>query len=128
VISLQPKPKRKKRGLSKEDVLSSHFFKWLFYTHKELFEVAHHVANEGKRKPHMAKILGIKAGIPDIFIPHPYHIYHGLYIELKIHPNEPTDSQLAMIEKLRKRRYMCRVCYTLDETMDAVNDYLLSGG
>lgn len=118
----------KAKRLSPELVLTSQFFKWVFYTYKKLFPVTFHIANEGKRARHIAAMMGLKAGVPDIFCAYPHGAYHGLFIELKIHPNKPSEAQLAMIELLDRNGYKCRICYTLDEAMSAVEDYLLQGG
>ena len=122
----EDKPKRRK-AKTPELVLTSQFFKWLFYQHKSVFEVAFHIANEGKRSAHIAAHMGIKAGIPDICIAYPTKAANGLYLELKIKHNKPTTPQIHMMEKLRAKGYVCNVCYTLDECIKAVTDYLQGG-
>jgi hypothetical protein len=124
VISLKP---RRRKAKSPELVLTSQFFKWLFYQHRSVHEVSFHIANEGKRSRHIAALMGIKAGIPDVCIAWPTKIHHGLYVELKIKPNKPTESQTLMMGRLTLLGYMCCVCYTLDEAMMAVEDYLKGG-
>jgi hypothetical protein len=120
--------KGKRKTLTPELVLTSQFFKWLFYTCKKQFPVTFHIANEGKRARHIAAMMGLKAGVPDIFMAYPIGPYSGLFIELKIKPNKPSEAQLIMMGQLEGNGYRCHICYTLDEAMDAVNDYLLSGG
>lgn len=46
----------------------------------------YHIPNGGQRSKSEAarfKAAGVRAGVPDIFLPCPRSRYHGLYIELK---------------------------------------------
>jgi hypothetical protein len=118
--------KKKKRG-NPEAVLQTHFFRWLFYRDKLTWHVAHAIPNGGSRhrlEANSLKLQGVKAGIPDAFIPYPLHGHHGLYIEFKIRPNKPEEHQIEMMERLRLRGYICLVCYSLDEAMAAYEDYV----
>ena len=107
-----------------ELVLTSHFFKWLFYTHRKLYDVAFHIPNEGKRSPIVSKMIGIKSGVPDIFLAYPHNDYSGLFIELKIKPNKPTKNQIKVMNDLELCGYAVEVCYTLDETINVVTKYM----
>ena len=107
-----------------ELVTTYHFFRWLAYEYPRLYDVAFHIPNEGKRNPQTGRMMCLKAGVPDICIAYPSGRYHGIFIEMKVKPNKCTEKQLLMIERLQNNGYKVHVCYSLDEAMDAVKDYL----
>ena len=89
----------------------------------------YHVPNGGFRNKVTGARLkkeGVKAGVPDLFLPVPTDLYHGLYIELKKRDfsNKPTQSQKWWIAALRKKGYRVEVCYGADEAIGAICDYL----
>lgn len=64
--------------------------------------------NGGKRDKITAanlKAEGVKSGVPDICLPWPNCGKHGLYIELKIGNNKPTEEQYQYIAELKKAGY-----------------------
>lgn len=86
-----------------------------------------HIPNGGKRSRTEAarfKAAGVKAGVPDLFLPVPRGNYHGLWIEMKIKPNKPTQNQLDWIFNLRERNYACEICYSFLEASEAILRYL----
>lgn len=71
-----------------EDVEQAQLFAWAAYASGKYPELAlmHHIPNGGKRGKAEAarfKLQGVKAGVPDIFLPCARGGCHGLYIELK---------------------------------------------
>ena len=86
-----------------------------------------HVANERKAS-HQAgsrlKKKGVKSGVPDCIIFEPRGKYHGLFIELKIKPNKASSNQKKWLNNLGMRGYKCVVCYSLDEVISIVNQYI----
>lgn len=90
-------------------------------------ELLYHVPNGGKRNLYEAvrlKAEGVRAGIPDLFLPVPRGGHHGMYIELKAGKNKPTDMQLWWIEKLKQQGYQVCVCYGWEEAKDKILSYL----
>jgi hypothetical protein len=89
------------------------------------------VPNGGYRHAATAAALkaeGVKAGVPDIFLPVPrWDRFHGLWIELKRadRSNGPTEAQTWWIEQLRKQGYMAVVCYGAQEAIHVIRHYLL---
>lgn len=79
------------------------------------------------------KRMGVKAGVPDIFIPLAngeifdglYEGYFGFFAELKIKPNKLTGRQEDVIEQLTDLGYYCCVCYTLDDFIKQWETYNL---
>lgn len=99
--------------------------KWFRLQHRG--RIIYAIPNGGQRNKIVAAKLkagGVTSGIPDLHIPIANHFYHGLYIEMKVKPNTPTTSQREMMNQLHANGYKCSVCYSLDEFMEIVNEYL----
>lgn len=95
--------------------------------YKDLSNYTIHIANERQTSPARGaklKRMGVKAGVPDIFIMKPTKLYHGLWIELKVHPNKPTKTQLEFIENAKSEGYAAIVCYGADNAITATERYL----
>lgn len=103
------------------------FFKWLFYTHREVRRVSFAIPNGGGRDIREAvsmKHAGLTPGVPDIMIAVPRGTFAGLFIEFKILPNRPTILQFEMMDNLSQQGYKCVVCYTLDTAITYTEEYL----
>jgi len=88
-----------------------------------------YISKDGKQKswsPEAKKLKqqGVTPGVPDVFLSLPNKLFHGLYIEFKAGKNKPTIEQYDMIDNLRKAGYRCEVCYSEQEAMDIVMEYL----
>lgn len=77
-----------------------------------------------------AKRAGMKAGIPDIFIPYPTKEHSGLWIELKRRivkgESKPivSEAQKECLEYLNSVGYKAVVCYGADEAIEVIKSYL----
>ena len=94
--------------------------------HPEL-ELIYAVPNAGKRTKRQGawmKDEGMKAGVPDLFLPVARDGYHGLYIELKIGKNKPTDSQVWWLERLTMEGYLAVVCWGYDDAVETISKYV----
>jgi hypothetical protein len=70
------------------------------------------------------KAEGVKAGVPDLFLPWPAGGWHGLFIELKAPGGRPTPAQRRWIERLQAAGYRAEVCYGWEEAAVVLSDYL----
>ena len=92
------------------------------------------IPNGGHRHVSVASKLkqeGVKAGVPDIFLPVMRYEgwehdvpYGGLFIELKYGKNRCQPSQTAWHVKLHNAGYKVVVCYGWQEAWDAICGYL----
>ena len=104
-------------------------FDWanhLIYKYPEL-KYLYHIPNGGKRDARTAIILkreGVKAGIPDICLPVSRKGYHGLYIELKVGKNKPTEKQKKWIEILNQQGYFATWCTGWTDAAKIIQAYL----
>ena len=113
-----------------EDTEQAHIFAWAAWAsgkYPEL-DLMHHIPNGGKRSKSEAarfKVQGVKAGVPDIFLPCARGGYHGLYIELKrTKGGKISAAQKEWIDALRGQGYKVIVCYGFDEAREVIISYL----
>ena len=113
-----------------EDTEQAHIFAWAAWAsgkYPEL-DLMHHIPNGGKRSKSEAarfKAQGVKAGVPDIFLPCARGGYHGLYIELKRTKGGKLSAvQKEWIDALRGQDYKVIVCYGFDEAREVIISYL----
>lgn len=104
-------------------------FQWAAYQEHKYpeLEFMYHVPNGGYRTKTTAARLkreGVRAGVPDICLPAPKGIYHGLYIEMKVENNKTSAEQKRWIAYLRSRNYYVAVCYGLEEACNVIIKYL----
>lgn len=113
-----------------ESVEQISLFRWAAYqanAHPEL-RWLYHVPNGGHRSKATAgrlKAEGVKAGVPDIVLPEPCGIYHGLYIEMKrLRGSGATDKQSEWLEHLAERGYRTAVCRGWEAAAKEILSYL----
>ena len=105
-------------------------FQWAAYESGAIPELKlmYHIPNGGKRNKAIAakfKRMGVKAGVPDIFLAAPKGGYHGLYIELKRTKGGSTsDNQDDWIDALREQGYRVDVCKGMEKAKGSILDYL----
>ena len=104
-------------------------FQWAKLMEAQFPELSllHSIPNGGKRNSREAARLkkeGALAGVSDIFLPVARGGYHGLYIELKVKGNKPSEAQEWWIEETKKQGYYSKVCYGWAEASEVIKRYL----
>lgn len=87
----------------------------------------YHVPNGGKRTKTEAaifKAMGVKSGVPDVFLPEARGIYHGLYIEFKSGSGAASINQTEFLQSLHEAGYFACVCNSLDKAISITEKYL----
>ncbi len=87
----------------------------------------YHIPNEGKRSKATGgrlKAQGLKSGVPDVCLPTAHGGYIGLYIEMKVKPNRPTENQKKWLRSLRDVGHLTAVAYDWEEAKNLIEDYL----
>lgn len=91
-----------------------------------------HIPNEGKRSKYTGgrmRAEGMKAGVPDIFLPVPSGQYHGLFIEMKSEGGRPSREQTMWLNSLERQGYRVGVCKGFEQAAALIMDYLkIKGG
>ena len=106
---------------------------WAQWQHNRFPELKllFHIPNGGSRNALEAANLkrqGVKAGVPDLFLPVAKGTYHGLFIEMKWGKNTVTDKQDEWLHDLTVQGYKAAVCCGADEAIEIITDYLTNGG
>lgn len=70
------------------------------------------------------KQAGMKPGVPDVCLPTAHGGYIGLYIEMKVKPNKPTENQKEWLRELRRAGHFTAVCYSFEEAQKLIEEYL----
>ena len=86
-----------------------------------------HVPNGGSRNKAEAAHLkkqGVKAGVPDLFLPVARGGYHGLFIEMKAANGHLMENQKTWIRKLRKQGYYAVVAWGFENAKEIIEEYL----
>lgn len=105
-------------------------FEWAEWAKHRYPELAlmFHVPNEAKRSYALGremKAQGMKAGVPDLFLPVARGEYHGLFIELKrVRDYKLSDVQRKWLGDLTRQGYKAVMCRGWGEASRTIVDYL----
>lgn len=102
------------------------FINWISKLPK-VFPYVHHSPNGGSRhwlEGRKFKLMGTKAGFPDIFIYKPHGDCHGLAIELKRRGRSNTTKfQKEWLARLNLLGYRAEVAYGWEHAKQIVEEY-----
>lgn len=88
----------------------------------------YHIPNGGQRSKSEAarfKAAGVRAGVPDIFLPCPRSRYHGLYIELKrVKGGRVSGDQESFMRELAQMGYAVYVCFGWKQASETIIEYM----
>lgn len=127
---------RHERGSSKVNRIPTEaeeqraLFQWAALNEKKypVLKLLHHIPNGGSRNLIEARHLkeqGVKAGVPDIFLPSPAGMYCGLFIELKRRQRgEVSAAQHEWLVELNRAGYKAVVCKGWEEASKVILEYL----
>lgn len=71
------------------------------------------------------KAEGLRVGVPDWCLPVPRHSFSGLFIEFKHDKNKANSEQLEYIALLRSEGHRAVICYSVEEAIKEVENYLV---
>ncbi|GKW24382.1 hypothetical protein PEC311524_19760 [Pectobacterium carotovorum subsp. carotovorum] len=86
-----------------------------------------HIPNEGKRGPKAArdaKRLGVRAGVPDLFLTLPRGRYAGLWIEMKAKGGKLSPQQEVWLKRLEDAGYRAVCCFGFNQASSAISEYI----
>lgn len=85
------------------------------------------IPNGGSRNKIEAANLkrqGVKAGVPDLFLPVARGGAHGLFIEMKFGKGKPSDKQKVWLQKLMAEGYQVAVCWSAAAAIKTIKQYM----
>lgn len=86
------------------------------------------IPNGGARNPITAarlKAEGVKAGVPDLFLPVARGVHHGLFVEMKrTRGGRVSPAQTAWLTLLRAQGFRAEVCCGWVAAREVISNYL----
>lgn len=132
--------RRNANGATSEDTEQIHVMRWAEITANrggqfEKLRMLFHIPNGGARSKAegaIFKAMGVKSGVPDLFLPVPMEITYcgtvaqsaGLFIEMKARGGRVQPNQKRWLNDLVDSGYCCCVCYGEEEAEKVLEDYL----
>lgn len=112
-----------------ENQIQADFFRWCGIKSRQYreLELAFHIPNGSYKSPAarmIFKAIGLKPGVPDVFLPVASSGHHGLWIEFKTRKGRVSDYQAEWMDKLTKEGYEVAVCRSWTEAADVTLEYL----
>lgn len=110
-----------------EHKIQSDFVKAFRYLYPEFKNILFAIPNGGQRNVIVAAKLkqeGVLSGVPDVFFAKSNGIKNGLFIEFKAGKNKLTENQETIIKDLRKFGFKVIICYSCNEALNEVENYL----
>jgi hypothetical protein len=122
-------PRRRTRPVHREDAEQASVVRWanLNAGRVPALSLLFHVPNGGGRNPREAarlKGLGVRRGVPDLWLPVARGGHHGLVIELKAPGGTTTAEQRQWIDRLRAQGYRAEVCHGWHAATTLLAEYL----
>ncbi|MCD8204979.1 MAG: VRR-NUC domain-containing protein [Coprobacillus sp.] len=104
-------------------------FKWTQYVRQKYpdLKLLFHIKNEdamGAKQVAVDKAMGVKKGVPDLFLPVPRGQYHGLFIEMKNETGRPSDAQKWWGQELKDQGYYWEVCHGWEKAVQTLEWYM----
>jgi hypothetical protein len=121
-------PKKINDTRQAEHWLQVRLFYMLERYHSAEYPLIFAVPNGGHRSHNSALTMqreGQKRGVPDIVLPLPRGIYHGMYLEVKTEIGTPSPDQKRMMSLLAEQGYYVVCGKGFDECWRLITDYLL---
>jgi hypothetical protein len=101
--------------IQSEANLQQQCVKWFDMQYPQYSRYLFHIRNGGSiksaREGLKFKRMGVRKGIPDLFLSLPTDMWHGMYIELKKKGGKPSKEQIENGEFFKKVRYGFVVVY-----------------
>ena len=90
-----------------------------------LFHIPNEAGTRTLKETLRLKGLGVKAGVPDLFLPVARWGYHGLFIEMKrLKGGRVTEQQAEWHKQLQEQGYCVKVCKGFNEAKNMLMIYL----
>lgn len=117
------KPKKK---ASVEDTIQKQCVKWFNFQYNKFKPYLYCNYNNPKNMEHgvYLKSMGLKAGIPDMFLAIPMNGFSGMYIEMKTKTGRLTKEQKQYSIILQEIGYKWVLCRSQQEFKKEIDEYM----
>jgi len=109
---------------NEEDREQIALFEWAEYKHLDMI---FHIPNGSNKSISQAvkfKRMGLKSGVPDIFLAIPMNGFHGLFIERKAKKGVISPTQKEWLKRLNEQGYRAVVAKGFEEAVKVIEEYL----
>jgi len=110
---------------STEHDIQKQYFRWA--AHIKGIELLHAIPNGGHRHPATAvklKAEGVKAGVPDVYLPVSRGGFIGLAIEFKAPEGNPTKEQRDRIDRMQREGWCAVLCWDFEAARRVTLGYM----
>lgn len=111
-----------------ESALQIDCIRWFDLQYPQYSPYLFHIRNGGSikspREGRKFKLMGVRKGVPDLFLSIPNAQYHGLYIELKKPGGKLSSQQIDTKEMFERKGYEFYVITSIDEFIRYIRIYL----
>ena len=121
-------------SLKPEEIDHISLVNWFHHNFPELADDFHHFANERfldvKNNPEQwntgrkLQRMEVKKNVSDFFLAFPQNGFAGLWIELKVGKNKPTQGQIDFSDRKTRRGYQCAIVWGFEAAKEVLNTYL----
>ena len=114
-------------SLQPEQIDHINLVNWFNYQFKELSDDFHHFASERRcsiQEGRTLKRMGVKRGVADFFLAFPINGKSGLWIELKVGKNKPTQEQIDFLNRKSMRGYEALIVWGFEAAKEMILVYL----
>src|SRR5512136_1210504 len=70
------------------------------------------------------KAMGKKAGVADVMLAYPNHMFHGLFLELKRPGGKQSEEQKVFQQQVEAVGYRYKLCFSWLDASQAILEYL----
>ncbi len=81
-------------------------------------------SNKSKAQAGLFKAMGLKSGVPDLFLPVARGKFHGLFIEMKTKKGTLSQNQKNWLNDLETQGYMTAVAKGFEEAVKVLKEYI----
>ena len=114
-------------SLQPEQIDHINLVNWFNHEFPELADDLHHFANERRcsiQQGRTLKRMGVKRGVADFFLALPLNQKSGLWLELKVGKNKPTNEQIGFLSRKSTRGYEVSVEWGFEDAKEFILGYL----
>lgn len=119
-----------KGNIISESQLQIGCIRWFDIQYPQYSNFLFHIRNGGSiksaREGLKFKRMGVRKGIPDLFLSLPNSDFHGMYIEMKRRGGRPTMEQMENQIRFKCYGYEFIIVDNIEEFINVVKDYLKS--
>ncbi len=113
--------------MNPEQIAQINLINWFKFTYPDYEDDIYHFANErvcSIQQGRTLKKMGVKKGVADFFIAVPQKNKSGLWIELKVNGNKPTQEQKEFLARMTLRGFLAVCALSENDAKIIIKSYM----